>query len=294
MQFYLVIDGERTGPISHLQVAERIRKGEVVADTLVWEQGMDKWEPAGSLEAISALFAERNQTVDGELLPTEEEIAQRQRNTKPPLPDDPPLPSARLPAMPEGSATIVSESLERERSNVRLSRRMLARFFDYVMVVALCSLVIKLLLPPRVQPASIQEFVDHIQTENGFKASLIGVAGFFVWHVIESVLIHMFGTTPGKALLKIKVTRPEGWPPKLGTSLARSFMLYVFGVGFVQFPFVIIGLVFTMIRYRTTGGCFWDQSLGLQVEGETLTMRRTVLFLGFLALLIIAQLGLSV
>ncbi len=292
MQFYLVIDGEKTGPISHLQMAERIRKGEVTEETLVWEQGMDEWEPASSRDTLAKLFSERDEAEDGERLPTEEEIAERQRNSKPPLPDDPPLPSARLPATPQGA--VVTQSLERGQSNVSLRRRMAARFFDYLLVLTLCALVTKLMLPPTARPATLQDIIDQMQSENALKASLIGIAGIIVWHIIEGVFVHMFGTTPGKALLRIRIRRPEGWPPKLGTSLARSFLVYVFGVGFVQFPFFIIGLIFTMIRFKTTGGCFWDQTLGLEIEGETLTSQRIVLFLSILALLIVAQVGLSI
>ena len=55
MQYYAVINGERTGPYTGEQFQQRVDAGEILPDTLVWRQGMTEWKP----------FARLNTTPDG-------------------------------------------------------------------------------------------------------------------------------------------------------------------------------------------------------------------------------------
>lgn len=49
--------GTQEGPASVADVAQRVGTGEITRETLVWQQGMGGWEPAGSVAALAGLFA---------------------------------------------------------------------------------------------------------------------------------------------------------------------------------------------------------------------------------------------
>lgn len=49
MAWYYAKDGERFGPISEQNFQQLIGQGTVSADTLVWREGMDNWQPYGSV-----------------------------------------------------------------------------------------------------------------------------------------------------------------------------------------------------------------------------------------------------
>lgn len=53
-EWYYVEKGEQRGPVDHHTLVGRIGRGELGADTLVWRDGMADWNPARSVAALSA------------------------------------------------------------------------------------------------------------------------------------------------------------------------------------------------------------------------------------------------
>lgn len=53
MQYYVAFGSERRGPFS---VEDLSRQG-VRPDTMVWREGMDQWQPAGTVGELAALFS---------------------------------------------------------------------------------------------------------------------------------------------------------------------------------------------------------------------------------------------
>lgn len=51
MQYYAVINGERSGPYTGEEFQQRVDAGEILPDTLVWRQGMTEWKPFARLSA---------------------------------------------------------------------------------------------------------------------------------------------------------------------------------------------------------------------------------------------------
>ena len=45
MKLYVVIDGEKQGPLDFDQIAEKIRSGQLKPTDLAWESGLDSWQP---------------------------------------------------------------------------------------------------------------------------------------------------------------------------------------------------------------------------------------------------------
>lgn len=48
---------QAVGPITLSALQERVRQGQVARDTLVWQTGMDSWQPAANVAVLSASFA---------------------------------------------------------------------------------------------------------------------------------------------------------------------------------------------------------------------------------------------
>jgi hypothetical protein len=56
-KYFLGIGGAQSGPFSDADVIEKIKTGQVAADTLVWYEGLSEWQPAGSISAFKEAFS---------------------------------------------------------------------------------------------------------------------------------------------------------------------------------------------------------------------------------------------
>lgn len=61
VRYYAVQDGEQTGPFDMSALAELVTSGKLDAETLVWKDGMDGWEAAGTVNELAALFKAANE-----------------------------------------------------------------------------------------------------------------------------------------------------------------------------------------------------------------------------------------
>ena len=48
-EYHIAKDGASTGPFSEAKIIEKIQKGKITKDTLIWREGMESWESAGEL-----------------------------------------------------------------------------------------------------------------------------------------------------------------------------------------------------------------------------------------------------
>lgn len=83
---------------------------------------------------------------------------------------------------------------------------------------------------------------------------------------IEPLLLHRFGTTPGKAILGLRITDPKGKPLSYGDALARTWGVLGKGMGY-QIP------IFNLVRlYKSYKRCDhqevqpWDEDNSYTVE----------------------------
>jgi uncharacterized RDD family membrane protein YckC len=53
MNWYYVSNGQQAGPVDDAQLAELVRNGSVLFDTLIWREGMDNWLPYGQVHVPS-------------------------------------------------------------------------------------------------------------------------------------------------------------------------------------------------------------------------------------------------
>lgn len=275
MDFYLAIDGSKSGPFSIFKVGELLRAGTVTPDSYAWHRGLDEWKPIREIPSFDLLREE----FESESSESPVEEPPRVYRPQPRKREDPPDDSGRYSdiPLPSGDATVAMMETEYPRPLIRFW----ARMFDYTLV----SVIVFYFSGPVIPQIQLDEnFNDalarHMDAMRKPESVLFLKALFFSllsWHFLEAVLIHLFGSTPGKAVFGIRVRRANGERVPMLLSLGRSFYVYLLGVGFYQFPFILIGAGFSYFRLITTGRCLWDSHLGLRVEHSHLSPARILL-----------------
>ncbi len=296
MDFYLSIDGSKRGPYSLLKVGELLESGDVSGDSLAWHRDLDGWKPLREIPALEML-RERSKARAEENLP-QEPVA-----PPPPKPEPEPEPvnphageidGAPLPSTRPLVAPVVSGAAAGTRPFVRFW----ARMFDYTAVSVLIFQLSDAAVPQPLPGESLAEIFGRYLAEMQKPEALVFARTLFFaligWHFLEAVLIHLIGTTPGKALFGIRVRKITGEPLPMKTSLGRSFYVYVMGVGFYQFPLILIGMIFSFFRIHSTGNCLWDQHLKIRVENPPLgALRIGMAFCAFFALFLLQSVKFS-
>ncbi|MDF1656167.1 MAG: RDD family protein [Verrucomicrobiales bacterium] len=266
MDFHISIDGQKEGPISQLKLGDWIESGKVSKETLGWHRDLDEWTPLGEIPALDIFFEKQETPVE-----------------PPPLPEESQKPSP----------AVVVEASEFDGDERRPFIRFFARIFDYTMIAVIVFLFSDVEFP---QPAPGETFADllarymeQMQQEEAVVLARTQLIALIVWQLLEGILIHMIGTTPGKALFGIRVTKEDGANLSIKTSIGRSFYVYVLGAGFYQFPFILIGGIFSFFRLKGTGKCLWDQHLQTKVMTKSLSAGRIMLAIAAFFVLVMLQ-----
>lgn len=82
---------------------------------------------------------------------------------------------------------------------------------------------------------------------------------------LEAVLLATWGTTPGKALLRVSVRDQGGSKLSFGTALRRSAAVWTFGLAANQSIILVTGLM-SWRRLGRRGATYWDQLDGHRVD----------------------------
>ncbi len=56
-KFFLGVNGEQSGPLTEVEMVEKIRSGSVPADALIWFEGLQEWQSVQTIPAFSEAFA---------------------------------------------------------------------------------------------------------------------------------------------------------------------------------------------------------------------------------------------
>lgn len=168
---------------------------------------------------------------------------------------------------------IDKEGIPKEKvSRINPPIRLLARFFDYSLFL-IALLFLRIFLHKNF-PVSLFEYVIPFE--------------FFSWIPFEAALLATWGTTPGKFLLKTKIT--QGRKPRLDfvTALRRSFNVWFRGLG-MGIPVInVLCMLVASSKLRVTGMTSWDREDNITIAHLPVTQARAVIasaitFLGFIA-----------
>lgn len=252
MRTWIIIDGEKTGPFDIAQVARRIESGELKPETYGWIEGMKEWQPLSTIPQFSESCG----------------------ISREPVP--PPVPSVALdPAAPARTAHWQIPSSTMQEKTQLLIRRFFARWFDFFLWFGLYWCAI---------------YYTGSDMKSLYQNFWFNYLMMIVWILIEAAMIHAWGTTPGKALLGLRVRRADGEAVTIGHSLLRSIRVYLMGMGMTHPLLLPLCHGFSWWFVRKHGAALWDGATGLRVIMKPIKARHWVVY-GLLAFFIMQITG---
>lgn len=154
-----------------------------------------------------------------------------------------------------------------------------ARMFDILLFALLAGIPVAWLF---------QDFLDPQHDQ------FIGIFLVFAWVFVEAGLLSVFGTTPGKALFKIRLIKTSEREFRYADGISRSIKVWWRGLG-IGFPIItIITMVIAYQNLNKFGRTSWDIDEGIIVEHGEIGPIRTlfsIVFFGAFLLLIFAGLA---
>jgi len=236
--YYASTNNERQGPVGAAVIREKLAKGELNQQTLVWHEGMVEWQPLSSVQAELAAA-----------------------DSPPPVPDAPtadiatPAPESAASASPYaapsstlsvGDGAVVSAG---EIVYAGFWKRVAANVIDGLIINAI-SFALMMILAPIFGLSALATFgIPEPGTDP--EMMLAGLTGFQI--VLQLVLMALTAAyfawfhssqhmaTLGKMAVGIKVVRPDGTPITLARGIGRyfAFMLnsLTMGIGLVMAAF---------------------------------------------------------
>ena len=105
---------------------------------------------------------------------------------------------------------------------------------------------------------------------------IIGPTFMLLTIPLEALLLSSWGTTPGKALLGVKVRAADGSKLGFGQAVRRAAAVWTFGLGANQTVSLATGWI-AFARLRARGATYWDALDGHRVEHAVVSAGRVVL-----------------
>ena len=166
-------------------------------------------------------------------------------------------------------ATEVSTSRELETQNPRPWVRYWARMLDVYLFAIVLGLTLGIFVP---------EILD---TVNDY---VFGVIIIVSWVFVESTLLVVCGTTPGKAFFKVRLRKSDGSDISISDALSRSVHVSGEGMG-AGIPIAsLITLCLSYNEIQAEGQTPWDRNTGFRVVHEKIGWIRVSLIILFFSL----------
>jgi uncharacterized RDD family membrane protein YckC len=281
--YYVAVEGERRGPLTHLQLRHLIDAGEISARNLAWHQELDGWKPLGELQEFErelrrAEIANQEEADEIDLPSATDDTGQ---DTPSLLSSDQATESDKSARTRHDETTIAAAtdappgSITRAPTQpFRMWTRVGARLVDTILLGSAACILFSLAGGALV--AGLGMF---------FPLALI--ASTFL---MEAGLLCSFGTTPGKALLGVTVRSATGEILSWGKALRRSLLVWLRGLGLGYPLFALILGIFCYLEVRRRGDIIWDREQNLKItytnpSPGSLAIAAAVVF-GFLALVV--------
>ncbi len=161
--------------------------------------------------------------------------------------------TADIDAEPAAYANRNSQPAEQCVNQVRPWVRYWARMLDFFILTCLTIVFLFLDIAPLGD-------LDEPAPKFVFVAGII-----LTWIIIETLVLGVFGTTPGKSLFKIKLTKNDGSLASLGSVFSRTLLVWIKGLG-LAIPIVwIFTMLVSYFRLKEKGTASWDASNELKV-----------------------------
>lgn len=251
-EWYYDDGGQQRGPVARQRIEDLLADGTLEPATLVWTEGMPEWQAAESIPGLVVANASTTSATAG---------------AGPLSPYAPPA------AAPASAGDVDWSGYVPSGSQVRPWVRYWARNFDFVLFSVVFG-------------AAIGVFSPDLTMIND---TLFGIILLFAYNFAEPAMLSIFGTTPFKALLRIRVRNADGTKLSYPQGLRRTISVWVNGQGFgiplVQF----ITCLFAHNRLEKEGITSWDKAGRFTVSHQTIPWWRWLLaiaaLVGFVTLI---------
>jgi uncharacterized RDD family membrane protein YckC len=243
--WYFLSGGRMMGPCGISDLAASFRSGALPPDTQVWAQGMKEWFPASALPVFQEVLAQA-----------------------------PPPPAAAAAALgvsgaaqSAGAARPVTQPAAEEFSTeARPWQRWFARIIDLTVAAVVFGAVAEMVAPG----SGI--------FDSNVVSTLVVLAA---WMIAEPFVISTFGTTPGKALLNIRLRQADGRMLTFEQAFLRSVRVWLFGMA-AGVPLInLIAMASAHGRLRREGTTSWDEAGSLTVAHGVVGPGRVAGIVGF-------------
>lgn len=260
-QWYYAESGQQHGPISKEDLQSKFGAGTLAPDALVWTEGMPEWQPANSIAGLWDAVPQE--------LPT------------PPVSGS--SPASVSPYAPPSAAPLsevdwnVQSNYVPEGPQIRPWVRYWARTLDFFTFSLLVGVVAELVYPEFAQ-------ID---------GKLFGVVLLGLYNLYEPAWLALFGTTPFKALLRVRVRNMDGSKLSYGQGLLRTLKVWILGQG-LGIPIVaLITNLYSYSRLTNDKITSWDRSGNFTVSHKPVEWWRWLcviaVFVGFVGLIILGN-----
>ena len=231
--------GEQRGPVTADEIKSLLASRKILADTLVWCDGMADWKPANSISEFQ-------------------------------------LSPYAPPAFDSGNETDWSSYLP-SGPQVRPWVRYWARTFDFLLFALIFGGMATLIWP---------EFLEMNDT-------LVGVVLLLAYNFVEPVLLAAVGTTPFKALLRVRLRNNDGTKLNYHQALRRTFSVWLRGQGLGVPLIALFTSITSYSRLTRDSITAWDRDGGFAVTHQTVAWWRWLLlvamFVCFIALMVVGS-----
>jgi uncharacterized RDD family membrane protein YckC len=237
MQWYYAIDGQRCGPVTHLELERLVRAGTIVGDTLLWRQGMNEWQTLAAVRAVNPAWI-------AEPPGTQEKVSAGEVAAA----AEAPVAGGEPAAAPTGDAGVgVSASAtpaEVALNYAGFGRRAGAHLVDFFLWWLIWQVLVELVgrkyFPEAMVMAQQGPGYQPKPDELMMLLRFLGVSFFIgmVWAVVyDALFVLRFGATPGKLMLGLRVVGGDGRPLGLmritARCLAKGLVGFTLGIGYL-------------------------------------------------------------
>lgn len=247
-QWWYARGNETLGPIEQDALQALLEAGDLSPGTLVWSEDMAEWRPASEVTAF-------------------QEMARR---GPPPLPSGTPVPTAAT-------------------ADPARWRRFFARWFDIwweeVLAVTLLSLVSGYVLKwlGAATADSAYRWLEDPQVQ-----ALGSFLSFPVILLVDAACYRIFGNTPGKKLLALKVVTADGSQLSFFAYYLRNLHMWASGLAFGIPVFHFLTMAWQFHRLGEGKRASYDQGSGNRVQSHPIGVGAWLAFLGVALLLLVA------
>ncbi len=266
-QWYYIQSGERHGPVPEPEFREMFEMARLSTNAPVWTEGLEGWKPARDIKGLiptahmpPPVPAQKNYAGDNAGRGVAEPNGLSARAT-----------SFLIGAPPDDTPS---------GPQVRPWVRYWARQIDNYLFCFLAGLILAFAYPPATQ----MNFI------------LLGILLLFVYNFFEPAMFAVLGTTPGKALLKVRVRNQDDSKLSYSEAMNRMMLVYLRGQG-LGIPIVTLltqrDAYYRLMKEGTTS---WDENANIDVSHQKIGVLRivlVVLIVGAMITLSLVGLGMS-